>query len=103
MFAMRTGSEHGESAFTTACRSEAWEMPATTLPVSRWQAPVKIRKTCEIAIESNPLTTGFDSQGSEPCIGNKVSPGIRVPAKACEDVPVPLARLNQNAMRLFEQ
>ncbi len=78
--AMRTGSKHCETAFPTACRSEAWEMPATTLPVSRWQAPVKIRKARKIAIERNPLTAGLDSQGSEPSIGNKVSPGIRVPA-----------------------
>ena len=64
---------------------------------------MKTRKACEIAVERNPLAAGFDGQGSEPGVGYQVSPGIGFGAKARESIPVPLARLNNNAVGLFKE
>jgi len=70
---------------------------------SRWHVPAKISRTREVAIECYPLTTGLDSQGGEPSTWDQVSAGIRIGAKAREDIPVPLARLNNNTVRLVKQ
>ncbi len=72
-------------------------------PASRWHVPAKIRETREVTIQRDPLTAGLDSQGSKPSIGYQVSPCIRVGAKAREYIPMPLAWLNNNAVRLFKQ
>jgi hypothetical protein len=54
-------------------------------------------------VECDPLAAGLDGQCRKPCVGHQVATGIRFDAKAIENLPVPLARLNNHAMGLIKQ
>jgi hypothetical protein len=56
-----------------------------------------------IAIEDDPLAIPFDGERCKPGIGNTGSSRFRLDAKSLEDIPVPLSRLYNLAMRLPEQ
>lgn len=70
---------------------------------SRRQAPFKIREPRIIVIESDPLAAELDGQCRKPCIRHQVATGVRFCAKAFENLPVPLVRLNDHTMGLSKQ
>ena len=80
-----------------------WKTDQDLMGASRRHAPSKARKPRIIAIESDPLTAGLHGQGSKPCVRHQVASGFRFRAKAREDLPVPLARLNDHAAGLSQQ
>ena len=57
----------------------------------------------EVAIERDPLAAPFDRQGGIPGVGDVSPARVRLDAKPLEDIPVPLAGLDEFAMRLREQ
>ena len=65
--------------------------------------PLQAREPGIIMIQSNPFTAGFDGQCSKPSVRYQVSASVRFCAKAFENVPVPLARLNDHAVWLDEE
>ena len=70
---------------------------------SRRQAPFKIRESRIIAIQSDPFTAKLDGQCRKPCVRHQVATGVRFHTKAFENLPVPLARLNDHTMGLSKQ
>ena len=70
---------------------------------SRWHTPSKIPESRIVVIESDPFTAGLNGQRRKPCVGHQVAAGVRLAAKVREDLPVPLARLNDHAMGLIKQ
>ncbi len=67
------------------------------------EAPFKIRESRIIAIECDPFTAGLDGERCKPCVRDQIATGICLGAKAREDFPVPLPRLNDYAMGLSQQ
>ena len=67
------------------------------------KTPLKAWKPRIIVIQSNPFTPGLDGQCGKPCVRHQVAASVRLCAKALENVPVPLARLNDYAMRLRKE
>jgi len=66
-------------------------------------APSKTREPRIIAIQSYPLTTRLNGQSCKPCIRHQVAAYVGLDTKAREDFPMPLARLNDNAVGLIQQ
>ena len=66
----------------------------------RRHTPLKTREPCVIVIESDPFAAGLDGQCRKPCIRYQVASGVRFHAKAFENLPVLLARLNDHAVGL---
>ena len=70
---------------------------------SHRQTPLKTRKPRIIVIKRNPFTPGLNSQCGKPCVRHQVTASVRFRAKAFENVPVLLARLNDHAVRLYQE
>jgi len=71
--------------------------------VSLRHAPSKPREPGIIAIEGDPLAAGLYGQSSEPCIRHQVASDLRLHAKAHKDLPMTVARLNDDAVGLTHQ
>jgi hypothetical protein len=67
------------------------------------QTPLKAHKPGIITIQSNPFTPGLDGQCGRPRVRYQVAASVRFCTESFENVPVPLARLNDDAVRPLEE
>lgn|GEM_PF-5741101 len=70
---------------------------------SRWHTPLKVRESRIIMIESDPFAAGFDGQCRKPRVRHQITASVSVGAKSFENLPVPLTRLNDHAVRLCKE
>ena len=73
------------------------------MKLSGRETPLQAREPGVIAIEGDPFAAGLDGQCGKPCIRRQVTAGVSFNAKTFENVPVPLARLNDHAVGLRKE
>src|ERR1700730_5961174 len=88
-----------------------WSAPRRRCSLSRrlcaWDhcrhLPPQLRESRIVAVERDPFAAPLDGERCKPGIGDARSSRIGLDAKPLENVPVPLARVDDLAVRLSEK
>src|SRR3990170_8183015 len=76
---------------------------APSAGLRRRDLPLQARKARKVTVECNPFTAPLDGERGIPGVRDARSAGIGLDAEPLEDVPMPLAGLNDLAMGLTEE